>query len=203
MTAWVGLTGGIGSGKSQAAAYFSELGVPILDADAVNRQIISNPHHPALQAIAQQFGQTVFDAAGILNRSLMRERIFRQPESKQQLENILYPYILHALAQQQMQYPDAVYGIIELPTLRQGSVFFRLIERVLLVTADDTLRIQRIRQRSHLSLDEIQRIMANQPSDEQRLHFSDDVLYNSGSLEQLQQAVVAQHQAYLQRYTHL
>lgn len=199
MTSWVGLTGGIGSGKSQVAAYFSDLGVHIMDADAINRAIIDDPYHPALQEIVQQFGIEVLNDSGSLDRAYVRELIFRQPEKKQLLENILHPYILHDL-QIAQGHIHMVYGMIELPTLKPKSSFLALVDCVLLIQSQQENRIKRIKVRNGFDETTILAIMRNQISDDQRLLIADDVINNDGNLAQLQQQVKRQHQIYLNRF---
>lgn len=196
MTAWVGLTGGIGSGKSQVAAYFSLLNVPVIDADQVNRQLINTPQHAALTAIVQVFGEQAIDHSGCLNRDYVRQLIFEQTHYKQQLERILHPFIFAEIQQQQRHY-HSVYGIIELPLLHPQSPFLSLVDRVLVVHCDEQTRIERVQKRSQLNKTQIQAIMQNQLSDQERLDFANDVIHNQGSLIQLQNAVHTQHQYYL------
>lgn len=196
MTAWVGLTGGIGSGKSQVAAYFSLLNIPIIDADKVNSQLINTPNHIALQTIEKTFGQQSINDSGCLNRDYVRQLIFQNPRAKQQLEHILYPFIFAEIQHQQRQ-QHSVYGVVELPTLHRDSPFLSLINRILVVVCDENERMVRVQKRSQLNLVQIKNIINNQLTDEQRLGFADDVIYNHGSLIQLQAMVHKQHQYYL------
>lgn len=194
-THWIALTGGIGSGKSTVAKLFGKLGVPCLDADAINRQITQTPNHYALQRIADTFGHNALDDSGCLNRDFIRQLVFSNPTAKQQLESILLPEIFAEIQQQQTQH-TALYGLIELPTLHADSVFRQLVERILLVTADETTRIERVMARSHLNKQQIRAIIANQLSDKQRLAFANDHIHNSGSLNDLRQTVARQHDFY-------
>ncbi len=196
MTKWIGLTGGIGSGKSQAAHCFQQLGVPVIDADAVNRELIDTPNSPAIQLIQQQFGHEILNESGSLNRSMMRDLIFRQPEAKRQLEHILHPLILQNIRELQSSFTHDIYGVVELPLLRQGSPFLQIIQRVLVIHCDEATRIQRVMQRNGLTETQVKQIIANQPSDAERLALADDVLHNSGSLNDLKQAVLQQHIVY-------
>ena len=100
MTAWVGLTGGIGSGKSKAAACFALLGVPVIDADAVSRTLTQTPDSEALRQIRQTFGDAVIDSAGCLNRAAMREYVFADEQARQRLETILHPLIYREIERQ-------------------------------------------------------------------------------------------------------
>lgn len=194
-THWIALTGGIGSGKTTVSQLFTQLGVPCINADSINRQITQTPNHSALQRIAQIFGANALDDSGCLNRDYIRQLIFSNPIAKQKLENILLPEIFTEIQQQQTQYA-ALYGLIELPTLHVNSIFRQLVERILLVSANETTRIERVMARSHLNKQQIRAIIANQLSDEQRLVFADDHIHNSGSLNDLRQTVVQQHHFY-------
>ena len=107
MTVWIGLTGGIGSGKSLAAAEVVRLGVPHIDADAISRNLTAN-NGKALPAIRSAFGDEVFDTQGRLDREVLRDFVFRRPQSKEILEGLMFPLILEEIRFQQNQYPQAV-----------------------------------------------------------------------------------------------
>lgn len=201
MTAWVGLTGGIGSGKSQAAACFALLGVPVIDADAVSRILTQTPDSEALRRIRQTFGYSVIDSAGCLNRAAMREYVFADEQARQRLEAILHPLIYREIERQKAACTAAPYGIIELPTLAEHPVFRRLVQRVLLVQSDEKTRMQRVMARNGLTEAAVRAIMQAQAGDEQRLALADDCLINQGSPEDLSQAVQRQHRIYLQRWS--
>ena len=201
MTAWVGLTGGIGSGKSQAAACFALLGVPVIDADAVSRILTQTPDSEALRRIRQTFGYSVIDSAGCLNRAAMREYVFADEQARQRLEAILHPLIYREIERQKAACTAAPYGIIELPTLAEHPIFRRLVQRVLLVQSDEKTRMQRVMARNGLTEAAVRAIMQAQAGDEQRLALADDCLVNQGSPEDLSQAVQRQHRIYLQRWS--
>ena len=201
MTAWVGLTGGIGSGKSQAAACFALLGVPVIDADAVSRILTQTPDSEALRRIRQTFGDSVIDSAGCLNRAVMREYVFADEQARQRLEAILHPLIYREIERQKAACTSAPYGIIELPTLAEHPIFRRLVQRVLLVQCDEKTRVQRVMARNGLTEAAVRAIMQAQAGDEQRLALADDCLINQGSPEDLSQAVQSQHRIYLQRWS--
>ena len=201
MTAWGGLTGGIGSGKSQAAACFALLGVPVIDADAVSRILTQTPDSEALRQIRQTFGDAVIDSAGFLNRAAMREYVFADEQARQRLEAILHPLIYREIERQKAACTAAPYGIIELPTLAEHPVFRRLVQRVLLVQCDEKTRVQRVMARNGLTEAAVRAIMQAQAGDEQRLALADDCLVNQGSPEDLSQAVQRQHRIYLQRWS--
>ena len=201
MTAWVGLTGGIGSGKSQAAACFALLGVPVIDADAVSRTLTQTPDSEALRQIRQTFGDAVIDSVGCLNRAAMREYVFADEQARQRLEAILHPLIYREIERQKAACTAAPYGIIELPTLTEHPIFRRLVQRVLLVQSDEKTRVQRVMARNSLTEAAVRAIMQAQAGDEQRLALADDCLVNQGSPEDLSQAVQRQHRIYLQRWS--
>lgn len=201
MTAWVGLTGGIGSGKSKAAACFALLGVPVIDADAVSRTLTQTPDSEALRQIRQTFGDAVIDSAGCLNRAVIREYVFADEQARQRLEAILHPLIYREIERQKAACTAAPYGIIELPTLTEHPIFRRLVQRVLLVQCDEKTRVQRVMARNGLTEAAVRAIMQAQAGDEQRLALADDCLVNQGSPEDLSQAVQRQHRIYLQKWS--
>ena len=196
MTVWIGLTGGIGSGKSQVAADFSALGMPRIDADAISRQLTQTAGSMALQQIRQQFGDDALTVSGCLNRAYMRERVFADGQAKAQLEAILHPLIFAEIERQQKDF-QAAYGVVEIPTLVEHPIFQSLVARILVITCPESVRVQRVMARNGLTEATVRAIMASQASDEARLRVADDVIANTGSLQDLQQAVKRQHRAYL------
>lgn len=200
MTVWVGLTGGIGSGKSQAAAEFAALGVPHIDADALSRSLTADKGK-ALPAIREHIGTHVFDDGGRLNRDALREEVFRRPQTKAILESLMFPLILEEIRVQQAQYPDAVYGIIDVPLLVENPPFLALVQRVLVIDADEAIQIERVRQRSGLSEEEIRRIMRTQASRRERLLYADDVIKNEGTLAELAEKIRRLHRYYNRYYS--
>ena len=190
MTVWIGLTGGIGSGKSQVAADFSALGVPRIDADAISRQLTQTASNAALQQIREQFGDGALTISGCLNRGYMRERVFADKREKAKLEAILHPLIFAEIERQQKDF-QAAYGLVEHP------IFQSLVARILVVTCPESVRVQRVMARNGLTEAAVRAIMASQASDKARLRVADDVIANTGSLQDLQQAVERQHRAYL------
>ncbi|MDO5640666.1 MAG: dephospho-CoA kinase [Neisseria sp.] len=200
MTVWIGLTGGIGSGKSKAAAEFARLGVPLIDADAVSRSLTAE-NGAALPAIRARFGDELFDGAGCLKRERLRDLVFRRPEAKAGLEALMFPLIIAGIRAQQQQYAGAVYGVIELPLLVGYPQFLALVERIAVVDVAEETQINRVRQRSGLSAEEIQRIMASQVGRGRRLRAADDVLGNEGSPEALAAAVGRLHRYYSAIYS--
>ena len=178
MTIWIGLTGGIGSGKSQAAAEFSLLGVPVIDADAVSRSLTTE-NGLALPAIRQTFGDDVFDASGSLNRAALRARVFRSDHDKQGLESLLHPLIIAEIERQQQAEPAVTpYGVIDIPLLVEQPAFRRLVSRILVIDCAEEEQIRRVQLRSGLAKAEICQIIAAQASRRHRLQYADDVVGN-------------------------
>ncbi|ULJ68857.1 dephospho-CoA kinase [Wielerella bovis] len=199
MTAWIGLTGGIGSGKSQAAACFSALGVPVIDADAISRQLTETVGSIALQQIADTFGNDAISVSGSLNRAYMRDLVFQDKTARQRLEAILHPLILEEIQRQKDTF-QAAYGVIEIPTLIENLHFQRIVSRILVVECNEIFRLYRVMQRSQLSEQMVRAIMATQASDAQRAAIADDIIYNEGSLKDLQNAVLEKHLYYLDTF---
>ena len=201
MTTWIGLTGGIGSGKSQTAALFGELGVPLIDADTVNRTLTDTPNSPPLCAIRRRFGEQALDASGCMNRSYIRQTVFNDPQAKRDLEAILHPFIFTEIRSLKNQFTDFTYGIIEIAILAEQPVFRNLVGRVLLVSADENVRIGRVMRRSGLTEAEVRAIIAAQAAESDRRSSADDVIDNNGSLKDLQETVFRQHQIYTRLYS--
>ncbi|MDO1509575.1 MULTISPECIES: dephospho-CoA kinase [unclassified Neisseria] len=201
MTFWVGLTGGIGSGKSQAAAEFLYLGVPVIDVDAVSRELTAD-NGKALSAIRAAFGSEVFNHDGRLNRAVLRGLVFRGPEAKTRLESIMFPLILSEVRALQ-ESCVTVYGIIDIPLLIEKPAFLALVDRVLVIDVSEQTQIERVRSRSGLKADEIERIMATQACRKERLLAADDVLTNEGISQALAAKVRQLHGYYQSRFSYL
>ena len=197
MTYVVGLTGGIGSGKSTIAKLFAELGVPVIDADIVARQVVEKGS-PLLQQIVAHFGTEMLLENGELNRAALREKVFNT--EKQWLNQLLHPAIrtemLNQLAQQR-----APYCIFMVPLLIENKLT-ALCQRVLVVDVSEQTQLTRASQRDNNSLALIKNIMQSQVSRSERLQHADDVINNdadlSESLPQLKQKVLDLHHHYLQ-----
>ena len=194
----IGLTGGIGSGKTTVAHYFAALGVPVIDADQIARELVG-PGQPALQAIVNAFGTTVLDNNGQLDRARLRARVFgaeAHPGQRQLLESILHP-LIRAEMQRRAQAMTAPYGLLSIPLLVEGGQTDQ-VERILVVDAPEAMQYQRVRQRDNVSSDaEITAILRAQASRQQRLAVADDVIVNDADLEKLHQQILALHELYL------
>jgi len=196
MNPWVlGLTGGIGSGKSAVAEAFGRLGVDWVDADHAARWVVE-PGRPALAQIAQRFGEGVLEADGSLNRAALRERIFREPEQRKWLEQLLHPLIRQEIADH-LSRARSPYAIMVSPLLVESGQH-RQVERVLVVDVPEALQVQRATRRDQASEEQIRAIIAAQASRDERLRHADDVLLNDRDLHWLQAEVERLHQYYLQ-----
>ena len=196
MTLWIGLTGGIGSGKPQAAKIFSDLGVPHIDADALSRNLTAD-NGIALPAIRCLFGDKVFHTQNSLNRAALRDFVFRQPQAKKELEGVLLPLILNEIKSAKNRYPNAAYGIIDVPLLIENPEFLAAVDRVLVIDVSEATQILRVQQRSGLDTEEIKHIMNTQASRKTRLLYADDVLENEGTLSELTKKIQGLHRFYL------
>ncbi len=181
MTAWVGLTGGIGSGKTQVSDAFAALGVPVLDADQVAHALTA-PDGIALPLLRQAFGAAIFTDSGSLNRAALREQVFADATQKQRLEAILHPLILRQLQMAQARVCDAVYGLVVVPLLVELPLFLALADRVLVVDCPESVQVERVMRRSGLTETQVRAMMAQQATRAERLRAADDVLDNSGTV---------------------
>lgn len=192
----IGLTGGIASGKSTAAILFEELGVRIIDTDAISRRL-TQPDGAAIAAIGEAFGADYLDASGALNRSKMRERVFANPAEKKRLEAILHPAILNQVTQLIAADTDAPYSIIVIPLLFENQRYRDLIHRTLTVDCPEEIQIARAMQRSGLEQAQVQSIMSQQIARAQRLALTDDIIHNESDLAGLSEQITRLHQRYL------
>lgn len=191
----VGVTGGIGSGKTAATERFAALGITIVDADVASR-IVVEPGTVALQKIAAHFGADTLQSDGSLNRAVLRKIIFADAEEKVWLEKLLHPLIA-AEIQHQLQTATSPYVIFVSPLMTESNQH-ELCDRILVIDAPEELQLQRTIQRDNNDASQVQRIIASQASRQHRLQHADDVIENTGSLENLSQQVGILHTRYLQ-----
>jgi len=191
----VGLTGGIGSGKSTVADLFAELGTPVIDTDAIAHQLTA-PGEAALDAIRAAFGETVMRADGTLDRAALRRRIFSDADTRHQLEAILHPRIRKAV-EQTLATLNAPYVLVVIPLLVETGSYKDMLDRVLVVDCPEDLQIARVMARSGLAQDEVKAIFAAQAGRAARLAAADDVILNTASHEALRTQVATLHQRYL------
>lgn len=192
----VGLTGGIGSGKSTVANLFAELGAGIVDTDAIAHEL-TGPGGGAIAAIAAAFGAEVIAATGALDRRAMRERVFADPPAKKRLEAILHPMI-REISDHRIAEAQAPYVILAVPLLVESGAYGERVDRVLVVDCDAALQVSRVMQRSGLTEAAVRAIIATQASRDERLAAADDVIVNSGGAEALRGQVAALHRKYLE-----
>jgi dephospho-CoA kinase len=202
----VGLTGGIGSGKTTVSDLFAERGVAIIDTDVIAHQLV-NENKSILKQISRTFGDAVLLDSGELDRKQLATIVFNDRHAKQQLENILHPAI-RAVVKQQIQSLDrhnhtsgahisdnTPYAIVVIPLLFETG-FHDLIDRILVVTADEDIRIRRVKQRDDRSEDEIRSIIHHQVSDETRINGADDIIQNDNDFNDLRDQVHQLHKKY-------
>ncbi len=195
MSLIIGLTGGIGSGKSAAADLFSAHGITVVDADIAAREVVE-PGTGCLDAITKHFGADILLPNGELNRRALREIIFNDPQAKAWLEALLHPAIRELIIQQLNEAPSP-YVLLVSPLLLETDQH-QLTSRIVVIDCDESEQIQRAAARDNSDAERIKAIMATQLTRSQRLAKADDILHNHGSLEDLAQQVDALHQQYLQ-----
>jgi len=190
----VALTGGIGSGKSTIANAFAALGVPLIDADRIAREVVE-PGSPALQRIVERHGPDILTDQGALNRARLREIIFHSPDEKTWLNNLLHP-LINARTQQLKALTTAPYVLWVVPLLVENGLQ-RQADRVLVVDVDEATQIARTIQRDGIDLQQAKNILSAQATRSARLAVADDVINNSGAPADALPQVAALHQRYL------
>jgi dephospho-CoA kinase len=194
----VGVTGGIGSGKTAVTNGFQALGIEIVDADVASRVVVE-PGTDALQRIAEHFGADILQADGTLDRAALRKIIFQDPAAKRWLEQLLHPLIRSEI-QRQLRDATSPYVILVSPLLVEAEQHL-FCDRILVVDVPEEIQLQRTVVRDNNDPDQVRRIIASQASRAQRLEHADDVIENDGSLEQLRAKVERLHERYLQLAT--
>jgi dephospho-CoA kinase len=191
----VGLTGGIGSGKSAAAAAFGELGAAIVDVDAIAHEL-SAPQGAAIAAIRAAFGDALIDGRGALDRAAMRRLVFADPDARQRLEAILHP-LIRAESARRCAAAVAPYVVLVVPLLIESGNYRERCDRIAVVDCSEAMQIARVVARNGISSDEVRRIMAVQASRSERLAAADDVIDNEDGFAELQRQVAELHPFYL------
>lgn len=191
----IGLTGGIGSGKTSATDIFSELGVPVIDADAISHEVVQ-AGQPALQAIANAFGADMIDEEGQLRRAHLRKLIFDDANARTRLEAIIHPLVYDEVARRvgRMIFP---YCILSSPLLLESRSAHD-IDRILVIDVPEPLQIERASSRDSAHRDEIKKIVNSQSSRQDRLAAADDVIVNDRDLSFLRKQVEVLHGKYLE-----
>jgi dephospho-CoA kinase len=190
----VALTGGIASGKTTVANLFADLGVPLIDTDVIARQVVE-PGQPALAAVMAAFGPDILDAEGRLDRRRMRERIFSDPTAKQRLEAILHPAIRDEMERRSRE-AGGPYQVLVIPLLTEGKRRDH-VDRVLLVDVPEELQIQRLMMRDGVTHEQARASLNAQATRAERLAIADDVVRNTGRVDNLRDEVARLHSMYL------
>jgi dephospho-CoA kinase len=190
----LGLTGGIGSGKSAASHWFETQGIQVVDADIVAREVVE-PNQPALYAIQAAFGDWVLDKTGALNRKALREHIFQHADARKIVESITHPAIRQSILQQ-LQNATSPYVILVSPLLLETNQH-ELTDRVLLIDASEDLQIERASQRDRQSIQQIQQIIQAQMPRKKKQQLAHDIVLNDGHLNHLYAHLEPLHQNYL------
>lgn len=191
----VGLTGGIGSGKSTVADIFSELGAGVVDTDQISRDLTS-PGGAAIEAIARRFGMRFLTSAGGLNRELMRSLVFTDPSAKSDLESILHP-LIGVESTRLVSASEAAYVLLVVPLLFETGGDSKRFQRVLVVDCEEQTQVDRVVRRG-LQSDQVRAIMATQASRAQRMAGADDVIRNDADIPGLRAQIVPLHHKYLE-----
>jgi len=190
----VGLTGGIGSGKSTVANIFKQLGVSVIDTDDIAHQI-SSPDGPAYPAIIEQFGAGILSTDQTINRKKLADIVFNNVQKKQQLEAILHP-LIWLIVEQQVQEASSPYCIIVVPLLIEGQHQKRF-NSILVIDSDENLQIDRASSRDNRSKEDIQAIINNQVTREQRLASAEFIIVNNDDLNTLNIEIQKLHDDFL------
>lgn len=197
----VGLTGGIGSGKSAVADQFAVRGIAVIDTDRIAHELTASAG-AAMPKIQQRFGASFVTADGALDRPRMRELAFRDPQARRDLEAILHPMI-RARAQEQIDAAISAYVVLVVPLLLESADYRNRVNRVLVVDCDEDTQIERVRRRSGLETSQIRAIIDAQIPRTQRLALADDVILNDRSLADLPIQVEQLHARYLSLAGHV
>jgi dephospho-CoA kinase len=195
MTFLVGLTGGIGSGKSTVAQLFAALGAAVIDTDAISHAL-TGPEGEAIAAIRKAFGRQVIDSTGALDRVAMRQLAFADPNVRRRLEAILHP-LVRSEADRQVAAHKAPYAMVVAPLLVESGMYRYRVSRILVVDCEESLQVARTVARSGLTEQEVRAIMAAQASRATRLAAADDVIENNGTVDQVHTQVARLHDRYM------
>ena len=192
----VGLTGGIGSGKSAAADEFARLGATVVDTDAIAHEL-TRAGGRAIPEVERIFGKQALGASGAMDRDRMRARVFADPAAKKALEALLHPMIREE-SRRRIDTATAPYVVHVVPLLVESPDYRSRVDRVLVVDCPEEIQVARVRARSALPEAQVRAIMASQATRADRLAAADDVVDNSGSLDALRKQVAALHRKYLE-----
>ena len=191
----VGLTGGIGSGKTTVANLFASEGISLVDADIVAREVVA-PGSKGLETIVTHFGAEILTPEGELDRAKLRQRIFSHPEEREWLNQLLHPMIRQEMLAQ-VEKATSAYVIMVVPLLFENGLD-RLVNRTLVVDISPELQINRTVKRDNVDASQVNNIISSQCSRSEKLARADDIIDNQGEISTLKREVLALHQRYLQ-----
>lgn len=190
----IGITGGIGSGKTSATNIFQSLGVPVIDADVISRNLVKDGQ-PALKEIVDEFGKNILDNEGELRRDVMRERVFNDADARARLESIIHPKVSTEI-RKQLDEVDYPYCIISSPLLLEAQSDLP-VNRILVIDTHEENQLERASKRDGTSKEAIRKILASQASRKERMDKADDVIVNNSDLDYLENQVNELHHHYL------
>ena len=196
----IGMTGGIGSGKTEATKLFTELGVPIVDVDIISHALTARGQ-ATLKEIAQAFGQDILNDDGDLNRTALRKKVFANSEARKSLEDILHPAIFNKALEALKKNASAPYQILAIPLLFESDRYLEIISRSLVIDSPPEMQIARASKRDGLLEADIQKIIDVQMSRTKRNSLADDLILNDGSIEELRQKIKQLHEKYINTCT--
>ncbi|CAM8294404.1 MULTISPECIES: dephospho-CoA kinase [Candidatus Methylopumilus] len=192
----IGMTGGIGSGKSEALKIFESLNIKVIDLDNIAKEI-TDTSHQAIQEIKLVFGDAIFDKKNRLDRKKLREIIFSEKDQKINLEKILHPKILEEVMKRLNVLSNESYVVIDIPLLFETNQYTSLISRSLVIDSKVNDQIERVKKRDGIDTSVIQSIIEQQVGRNYRIERADDVVVNDGSIEKLEESIKALHKKYL------
>lgn len=192
----IALTGGIGSGKSEATKVFVELGVPVTDVDEISHQLTA-AEQPIMHDIEANFGKEYITPEGALNRTAMRNLVFNDQVARDKLNAILHPAIYTEALRQLSLNKHAQYQVLAIPLLFESPRYAPHINRILLIDCDERTRIDRVKKRSQLSESAIKKIIRTQTPRKKQLLLAHDVIENNENIEKLREKILLIHQKYL------
>jgi len=192
----IGMTGGIGSGKSEALKIFESLNIKVIDLDNIAKEI-TDTSHQAIQEIKLVFGDAIFDKDNRLDRKKLREIIFSEKDQKINLEKILHPKILEEVMRRLNVLSNESYVVIDIPLLFETNQYTSLISRSLVIDCKVNDQIERVKKRDGIDTSVIQSIIEQQVGRNYRIERADDVVVNDGSIEKLEESIKVLHKKYL------
>jgi dephospho-CoA kinase len=192
----IGMTGGIGSGKSEALKIFKSLSIKVIDLDNISKEITETSHQ-AIQEIKLVFGDAIFDKDNQLDRKKLKEIIFSDKNKKINLEKILHPKIYEEVKKRLNALSYESYVVIDIPLLFETNQYTSLISRSLVIDCKENDQIERVKKRDGIDISVIQSIIDQQINRSSRIEKADDVVINDGSIENLEESIKSLHKKYL------